>query len=97
VPWLHPDPFEREEGMSSAGIASIHEAVPPGVLSRHRASPFYPVQVPDLIGVKNRHYLDRTGLFIPFQTTPIRGRTRATSGQRGLRGTQESPWKSRSV
>jgi hypothetical protein len=62
VPWLHPDPFEHEEGMSSAEIASIHEAVPPGVLSRHRASQFYPVQVPDLIGVKNHHYLDRTGL-----------------------------------
>jgi hypothetical protein len=32
------------------------------VLARHRSSPFYPVQVPDLIGVQDRRYLDRTGL-----------------------------------
>jgi hypothetical protein len=31
-------------------------------VARHRASPLFPVQVPDLIGVKDRHYLDRTGL-----------------------------------
>jgi hypothetical protein len=29
---------------------------------RYRASPLYPVQVPDLIGVKDISYLDRTGL-----------------------------------
>jgi hypothetical protein len=29
---------------------------------RYRASPLYPVQIPDLIGVKDRRYLDRTGL-----------------------------------
>lgn len=43
-------------------IAAVHEAIPPGVMARHRSSPFYPAQVPDLIGVRNRHYLDRTGL-----------------------------------
>ena len=40
----------------------MHEAVPPGVLARHRPSPLCPPQVPNLIGVKDRHYLDRTGL-----------------------------------
>ena len=43
-------------------IASPHDAIPPGVLARHRTSSCYPVQVPDLIDVKHRHYLDRTGL-----------------------------------
>src|SRR5947209_3213507 len=43
-------------------ISAAHEEIPPGVLARHRSSPFYPVQVPDLIGVRDRHYLDRTGL-----------------------------------
>jgi hypothetical protein len=43
-------------------LAAGHEAIPPGVLARHRSSVWYPVQVPDLIGVKERHYLDRTGL-----------------------------------
>src|SRR5262249_6156849 len=39
-----------------------NEARPFGVMARHRTSLFYPVQVPDLIGVKDRRYLDRTGL-----------------------------------
>src|SRR6185369_3124107 len=43
-------------------LARGHEAIPPGVLARHRASVWYPVQVPDLIGVKDRRYLDRSGL-----------------------------------
>jgi hypothetical protein len=62
APWLRPDPLEREAGMSLDDIASVHEGIPPGVLARHRSSPFYPIQVPDLIGVKDRQYLDRTGL-----------------------------------
>jgi hypothetical protein len=62
APWLNPDPQARLREMSLDQIASAHEAIPPGVQARHRASPFFPVQVPDLIGVKDRHYLDRTGL-----------------------------------
>src|SRR5262249_50504453 len=57
-----PDPLARLEEMSFEELASIHEVIPPGVIARHRASPFYPVQVPDLIGVKDRKYLDHTGL-----------------------------------
>ena len=41
---------------------SLNEAIPPGVLARHGSSLFHPVQVPDLIGIKDRRYLDRTGL-----------------------------------
>ncbi len=62
APWLRPDPEQPEQQMEPEGIAALHEAVPPGVIPRHRTSPFYPVQVPDLIGVRDRHYLDRTGL-----------------------------------
>jgi hypothetical protein len=57
--------------MSIEELASLHEAVPPGVISRHRASPFYPVQVPDLIGVKDRRYLDRTGLQLHRSTVDL--------------------------
>ncbi len=60
TPWLQPDPFARIATMSLEDLASAAEAVPYGV--RHGSSPFYPVQAPDLIGVKERHYLDRTGL-----------------------------------
>ena len=37
-------------------------AVPPGVLIRHGTSPAFPARIPDLIGVKDRAYLDATGL-----------------------------------
>jgi hypothetical protein len=62
APWLNPDPVEIEKDMSSEEMAKVFATVPPGVNSRHRASNLNPVQIPDLIGVKDRHYLDRTGL-----------------------------------
>jgi hypothetical protein len=62
APWLNPDPIDQEKGMTSEEITEVLQTIPPGVISRHRASTFTPVQVPDLIGVKDRHYLDRTGL-----------------------------------
>jgi hypothetical protein len=48
--------------MTAGEYARLQEAIPPGVLARHRSSLTSPVQVPDLIGIKDRKYLDRTGL-----------------------------------
>lgn len=62
TPWLNPNPNARLAQMSSDEIASAHEAIPPGVIARNRSSLSYPVQVPDLIGVRERRYLDRTGI-----------------------------------
>lgn len=62
VPWLDPDPLAPIGQMSLDQIASMHEAIPPGVVARGRTSTSYSPQVPDLIGVKDRKYLDRTGL-----------------------------------
>ena len=62
LPWLSPDPQAPVGQMSLDQIASLHEAIPPGILSRNRSSAFYSPQIPDLIGVKERKYLDRTGL-----------------------------------
>jgi hypothetical protein len=62
APWMRPDPQERLFEMSMDDLVSVYDAIPPGVNDRHRTSPLYPVQVPDLIGVKQRLYLDRTGL-----------------------------------
>jgi hypothetical protein len=59
VPWLHPDPAAPLYGLSPDQRPG---ELPPGVNPRYRASPLYPVQIPDLIGVKERPYLDRTGL-----------------------------------
>jgi len=62
APWVPEDPADNFDQKSIESIASVHDVIPPGVMARHRTSPIYPVQVPDLIGVRDRHYLDRTGL-----------------------------------
>jgi hypothetical protein len=62
APYLRPDPEARVETMSLEEIASVFEAVPPGTNPRQRGNTFLSIQVPDLIGVKERRYLDRTGL-----------------------------------
>ena len=62
APWLRPDPQARLLKMSGAEVAAAYDSGPPGVVARGGTSVFYPAQVPDLIGVKDRHYLDHTGL-----------------------------------
>jgi hypothetical protein len=62
TPWIQPNPLAGLEQMSLDQLAELHAAIPPGVIARHGTSPFYPAQVPDLIGVKDRQYLDHTGL-----------------------------------
>jgi hypothetical protein len=62
TPWLRPDPLAAIDGMTREQVLGALSAVPPGVLARHGSSIFSPVQVPDLIGVHERRYLDRTGL-----------------------------------
>jgi hypothetical protein len=62
TPWLDPNPHARLKSMSLDEIASAHEAIPPGAITRFGSSIFSPPQVPDLIGVKDRRYFDHTGL-----------------------------------
>ena len=62
APWIKPDPMGRLDQMSLDDMASMLEAIPPGVLARHRSSPYYPPAVPDLIHAKDSRYLDKTGL-----------------------------------
>jgi hypothetical protein len=62
VPWIDKDPIDQVRNMSIDQINAIKAAIPLGVLARHGASLFAPVQVPDLIGVKDLRYLDHTGL-----------------------------------
>ena len=57
-PGLRLDP--PEDHMSIDEIASSIEAFIPGVAERERGGGA--IQVPDLIGIKDRRYLDRTGL-----------------------------------
>lgn len=62
TPWLRPDRLARIEQMNAYEIAALQDSIPPGVLARHGTSVFSPVQIPDLIGIRERRYLDRTGL-----------------------------------
>lgn len=60
IPWAEKDPMARIDTMSFEDIARAYGAIPPGVVPRAGSSLFYPPQVPDLIGVKDRRYLNRT-------------------------------------
>ncbi len=62
VPWLPVSEQPDYNLMSVSEIAAAHAAIPPGVFARQRTSVLYPPHIPDLIGVKNRKYLDATGL-----------------------------------
>jgi len=62
APWLRPDPNGRLEQFSAAEIEAIHFAIPAGVFARQGTSPFSPAKLPDLIGIKERRYLDASGL-----------------------------------
>jgi hypothetical protein len=60
VPWSPSDPQARVQQLSLEEIAELWENMPPGVIERYSHF-FNPPQVPDLIGVKDRKYFDRTG------------------------------------
>ena len=63
APWLGPnDPSKLLEQLTDAEIEAAVAHPPPGVIARHGTSYMSPAQVPDLIGVKHRRYLDHTGL-----------------------------------
>ena len=62
MPWLTPDPIAAVASMSIDEIARVYEAVPVGASTRVNLSLFTPAQIPDLIGVRDRHFLDHTGL-----------------------------------
>lgn len=62
APWIADDPDARLSSMSLEEIAGVVGSIPPGVVARTGSSPFHPAQVPDLIGLKDRIFLDHTGL-----------------------------------
>jgi len=62
APWLRPDPNDQLGQSSAAEIEAIHFAIPASVFARQGTSPLSPAKIPDLIGIKERRYLDATGL-----------------------------------
>jgi hypothetical protein len=62
VPWLGSDLGQQFDRMTIADILQQAEAIPLGVEARHGTGLNVPAQIPDLIGVRDRRYLDHTGL-----------------------------------
>ena len=62
VPWLNPDPAERLKQLSADQLAELLAAPISGTFPRARTSRFLPPVVSDLIGIRERKYLDATGL-----------------------------------
>ncbi|HSB29016.1 MAG TPA: hypothetical protein VLE19_14215, partial [Pyrinomonadaceae bacterium] len=62
APWIKEDASSLADRMSVSELVSVMEAITPGSCARQGTSPFYPAAIPDLIGVKDRLYLDSTGL-----------------------------------
>ena len=63
APWLGAeDPGRPLETMAYREMLELGRAIPPGVQARHGTALQIPAQIPDLIGVKDRRYLDHTGL-----------------------------------
>ena len=62
APWIKDDASAMANRMSISELASVLESIPPGSCARQGTSPFYPAVIPDLIGLKERLYLDSTGL-----------------------------------
>ena len=62
APWIRPDPTAPLADLTVADLAAHLATIPEGVNPRQGTSAMYPVQIPDLIGVKDRRYLDHTGL-----------------------------------
>lgn len=61
-PWSPSELSSRLKPLDAKGLAALLAGRPAGVMTRHRLSIDTPEQIPDLIGVEHRRYLDHTGL-----------------------------------
>jgi hypothetical protein len=61
APWDR-DGTSRMKAMTVDQVQSALSAVPAGVIVRQGTSIFAPPAIPDLIGIRDRKYLDKTGL-----------------------------------
>jgi mono/diheme cytochrome c family protein len=62
MPWLGDDINRLPRSMDLDQLIAAGEAIPPGVTARANTSMLLPPQIPDLIGVRERRFLDHTGL-----------------------------------
>jgi hypothetical protein len=60
APWIRGDIHENLKTMSGDEIAAVFAAEPLGTIDRVNGSPFYLTKIPDLIGIRDRKYIDHT-------------------------------------
>jgi hypothetical protein len=60
VPWVPQDIHQKLKSMTDAEMARLFNSQVPGVSDRPNGSPYYMTKVPDLIGIRDRKYIDHT-------------------------------------
>jgi len=61
VPWLKNDPNDRLKTITESEYrAMVAEERNGGAITRWNGSPLFPTKIPDLIGIKDRKYIDHT-------------------------------------
>jgi len=60
VPWRKDDVHEKLKSARQADYESLDLAARAGGIPRWNGSPLFPAKIPDLIGVKDRKYIDHT-------------------------------------
>jgi hypothetical protein len=58
VPWIPSDIHDRIKTMAWPEIVALLKSNPPGTIARTNGSPWRPTPIIDLIGIKDRKYLD---------------------------------------
>ncbi|HEU4388816.1 MAG TPA: hypothetical protein VFV34_13525 [Blastocatellia bacterium] len=61
APWVKDDIHERFKTMSPDEIGEVDGFPQLSTFSRFNGSPYYITKIPDLIGIKDRRYIDHTG------------------------------------
>jgi hypothetical protein len=61
MPWLKDDIHEGFKTMTPEQIGQVDGFPQTGTFSRFNGSPYYITKIPDLIGIKDRRYIDHTG------------------------------------
>ena len=60
VPWIRDDIHAKLKDMSGEDLGRLFDAQVPGVTDRPNGSPYYITKIPDLIGIRDRKYIDHT-------------------------------------
>ncbi len=61
APWIRPDPAERLAKLTWEQVTDLISKMPAGVMLRDGTTFDAPPQIPDLIGIRDRRYLNHTG------------------------------------